>query len=125
MVLTNETFPVFAMKNYDNPVCTGIDEFNEDIRKFNYIQKLLKRKHHGKKVNISLILNHIITVYNLFGVNSTVFLFFKIKEEYWHILKPFLVYLNYRPDNIRINDRYILSSSIEMDLDVIDYLRTI
>jgi hypothetical protein len=35
--LTEDNFLVYAMKNYDNPSCMGMDEFLDDLKKFKYI----------------------------------------------------------------------------------------
>ena len=46
-----------------------------------------------------LLLNHIIIFYNVFGVEpATRILFYKIEEEMHDLLKTFLVYLNYLPE---------------------------
>ena len=42
-----------------------------------------------------MILNHIIVITNLFGVDAgTTLLFFKIEREFWPQLKSFLLFLN-------------------------------
>ena len=47
-----------------------------------------------------LLLNHIIIFYNVFGIEAaTNILFYKLEEEFWPVLKTFLVYLNYFPEN--------------------------
>jgi hypothetical protein len=44
-----------------------------------------------------LIINHLVVLYNVFGESATKMLFFKIEEEYWAVMKSFLVYLNRLP----------------------------
>ena len=47
-----------------------------------------------------LIINHLIILANVFGVDAaTSLLFFKIEREHWAILKAFLVFLHYMPEN--------------------------
>ena len=47
-----------------------------------------------------LIINHIIILSNVFGVDAaTTLLFFKIESEHWPLLKTFLVYLRFMPEN--------------------------
>ena len=41
--LTDENFTMFAMQCYDNPQCTSTEEFYEDIRRFRYLKRLLRR----------------------------------------------------------------------------------
>ncbi len=47
-----------------------------------------------------LIINHIIILANVFGVEAaTTLLFFKIEKNHWSILKTFLIFLHYMPEN--------------------------
>ena len=41
--LTDENFTMFAMQCYDNPQCTSMEEFMEDLRRFRYLKRLLRR----------------------------------------------------------------------------------
>ena len=125
MVLNEDTFPVIAMKYYDNPSCSGVTEFYDDLKRFQYIQKLFKRKHKNKFFNSNLALNHMITLYNLFGQKATELLFFKIEKEYWPYLKTFIVFLNYMPDRIQLNNESIYSTDIVLDEEIIGILRKI
>lgn len=125
MNLTKESFLIHAMKAYDNPSCSGMDEFYDDLKRFSYLQKLFKKKHKNKFFNIKLALNHLIILYNLFGIKTTELLFFKIDEKYWQYLKPFLVLMNYMPERIDVGEGSILSSDIPMDLSIIEELRKI
>ena len=43
--LNEENFTLFAIRHYDNPQCTSTEEFYEDIRRFRYLKRLLKRYH--------------------------------------------------------------------------------
>ena len=45
--LNEENFTLFAIRHYDNPQCTSTEEFYEDIRRFRYLKRLLKRYHNG------------------------------------------------------------------------------
>jgi len=111
MDLNDRTFALYAAKNYRNPCCTDIKEFYEDLLRFKYLKKLLKRYKDKGDLQERLILNHIIIIHNSFGVAAGIRLcFFKIPEEYWPALKTFLLYLNYvhRDDYINIpSDMYV------------------
>ena len=40
----NETnYNMFAMKHYDNPQCTTVEEFNDDLNKIKYVKRLFNR----------------------------------------------------------------------------------
>lgn len=115
--LTEENFTLFAMKHYDNPHCRGVNEFNDDLKKFKYLKRLFRKYKAGGGLKERLILNHIIVIYNLFGVDAASnMLFFKIDKKYWPQLKSFLMYLNVMPpDNLMVEvDEVVLQSLREI-----------
>jgi hypothetical protein len=111
--LTEDNFILFASRNYNNPQCTNIDEFFNDLQRFKYIKKLFKRYHGTKELQERLIINHIVILYNIFGIRPTnKMMFYKIDAEYWPVLKTFLIYLNYLKDNEYIEvplDDYVIN----------------
>ena len=123
--LNEKNFLLYAMKEYDNPQCVQVEEFYDDLKKVKYIKRLLNQYLNEGILKESLLLNHIIVFYNVFPVRSaTRILFLKIEEEFWPILKTFLVYLSYMPEIIdSINGRSILSDDIQLDQHVVDRLR--
>ena len=98
--LTNDNFLIHAMHHYDNSQCSSIKEFEEDIKRFLYIKKLLLRYKAGGEIKERLVLNHLIVLYNLWGMETTNMLFFKIDKDLWDTLITFLVYLNRMPDEV-------------------------
>ena len=123
--LNEKNFLLYAMKEYDNPQCVQVEEFYDDLKKVKYIKRLLNQYLNEGILKERLLLNHIIVFYNVFPVRSaTRILFLKIEEEFWPILKTFLVYLSYMPEIIdSINGRSILSDDIQLDQHVVDRLR--
>jgi hypothetical protein len=121
-------FLLFAAKHYDNPSCFDTLEFYEDLNRFKYLKRLFSRYDETNELKERLILNHIIIIYNLFGVEAaTKMLFFKLKG-YHHYLKPFLVFLNYCPDRVfgvGIENKTIITSDILMDPVIVKALRGI
>ena len=114
--LNEENFTLFAIRHYDNPQCTSTEEFYEDIRRFRYLKRLLKRYHKNGELRERLILNHIIILSNLFGVSNTIrMLKFKIEKEYWPVVKTCLMYLGYVEEDFEIN--------IPIDMEVARLLR--
>ena len=94
--LNEENFTLFAIRHYDNPQCTSTEEFYEDIRRFRYLKRLLKRYHRTGELRERLILNHLIILSNVFGVtNALKMLQYKIDDDYWPVLKTCLLYLDY------------------------------
>ena len=123
--LNEKNFLLYAMKEYDNPQCVQVEEFYDDLKKVKYIKRLLNQYLNEGILKERLLLNHIIVFYNVFPVRSaTRILFLKIEEEFWPILKTYLVYLSYMPEIIdSINGRSILSDDIQLDQHVVDRLR--
>jgi len=124
--LNEKNFLLYAMKEYNNPQCTEVDEFNDDLKKIKYIKRLLNQYVSEGVLKERLLLNHIIVFYNVFPpAAATRILFFKIEERFWPILKPFLFYLKLMPeDRIEsIMGKEIRTNEILMDQGVIDSLR--
>jgi len=124
--LNEKNFLLYAMKEYNNPQCTDIEEFNDDLKKIKYIKRLLNQYVSEGVLKERLLLNHIIIFYNVFPpAAATRILFFKIEEKFWPILKPFLFYLKLMPED-RIESvmgKEIKTNEILMDQGVIDSLR--
>ena len=116
--LTEENLFIYAAKHYYNPKYINAEEFNEDLNRFKYIKRLLNRYEETGKISERLVLNHLIVVSNVFGIEPTLnILELKLNKKHWSIIKPFLIFLNY----IR-NDQY---TNIPMDKHVIEVLRKI
>lgn len=93
--ITNDNVMMFAIKHYDNPQCEGEKEFHDDMKRFKYIKRLLRKYNDTGILKERLLLNHIIVLKNLFGAEACVtLLLFKIQKEYWETLKSFLLFLN-------------------------------
>ena len=93
--ITTNNFMMYAIKHYENPHCEGEKEFHDDMKRFKYIKRLLRKHKESGILKERLLLNHIIILNNLFGPEACVTLIlFKIQREYWETLKSFLLYLN-------------------------------
>ena len=124
--LTNENFLMYAIKHYANPSCSGLKEFDDDLKRLRYIKRLLGRYKATGDIKERLVINHLVVLYNVFGVEAaTNLLFFKITERFWPELKPFLVFLNYMPETITVRGSRIQGSEIVMDQTIVDILRKI
>lgn len=124
MRLDDDTFVIYAGKYYDMKKAVSEEEFSEDIKRFQYLKRLFKRYDEDDELKIRLILNHIIVLYNCFGLNATHMLFFKMKG-YHHYLKPFLLFLNYLPDIVEYEERVIHTDYIPMDPFIVKELKKI
>ena len=97
--LTKDNIVMYAIRHYDNPSCSGMDEFYDDMKRFKYIKRLIRKYKDTGVLKERLILNHIIVINNLFGPEAaSTLLFFKIEQEFWSCLKPFLEFLSVMPE---------------------------
>jgi hypothetical protein len=124
--ICDDNFLIFAMKAYDKPNCI-MSEFEEDLKRIKYIKRLIRRYKITGELKERLILNHLIILTNVFGVESSVkMLFYKLDREDYDILKTFLLFLNFMPQMIRgIKGININSSDISVDIFVAKRLRSI
>ena len=120
--LTEDNFLLFAMHHYDN-ACPTMGEFEEDMKRFLYLKKLLTRYRINDDLRERLILNHIIILYNLFDKAATRMLFYKVDKENWNTLITFLVYLERMPNQLKEFD--IDLADIKLDNNVIKVLRNL
>ena len=96
--LNEDNYVMFAIKHYENPHAVTQEDFYEDLKRFKWIKRLLKRYQTTGILKSHLLINHFIIVYNVFGEAATPLLFFKIDRELWPIIKAFVVYLGRLPE---------------------------
>ena len=93
--ITPENVVMYAIRHYDNPQCEGEKEFQDDMKRFKYIKRLLRKYYDTGILKERLLLNHLTVLNNVFGTTaSTTLLLYKIQKEYWSALKSFLIFLN-------------------------------
>jgi len=125
--LNDDNFLMYAMKEYNDVLCTDIEEFYDDLKKIKYIKRLFNVYKNNGQLKERLILNHFIIFYNVFTVQAgTRILFYKIEKDFWPMLKTFLIYLDRMPDKVdSIRGEVILASDIKLDDGIISRLRSI
>lgn len=115
--LNNDNFMLYAARHYNNPQCTDMDEFNEDVQRFKYLKRLLGRYEKGD-LQHRLILNHIIVIYNVFGIDhANKMMFYKMEQKHWSAIKTFLVYLSYLKEDTFVD--------VPLDENIVEVLRKI
>ena len=116
--LNDDNWMMYASKCYRNVQCTSVEEFYDDLQRFKYLKRLFKRYLNNDDLQERLILNHIIVLNNVFGIEETnKMLFYKIDKDQWPILKTFLVYLNFLSEDVYVE--------IPLDQNIIKVLRAI
>lgn len=114
--LTNKNFKLYAAQHYNNPECTDVEEFQQDLNRFKYLKRLLTRYELTGELQERLILNHLIVLYNVFGIKPcNRMILFKINETHYHYIKPFLVYLHYLAEDEMLE--------VGMDPHIVNVLR--
>ena len=94
--ITKDNWLLYAQQNYDNPTLEKDKEFYDDIKRFKYLKRLFRRYKLIGEIKVRLIVNHIIVLQNVFGVEAAcILLLYKIDEQYWPILKTVLKHLDY------------------------------
>lgn len=89
---------MFAIKHYDNPHAVTQEDFYEDMKRFKWIKRLLKRYRTTGILKSHLLINHFIILYNVFGEAATPLLFYKIDRDLWPVIKSFVIYLGRLPE---------------------------
>ena len=94
--ITKDNWLLFAQHHYDNPTLQKEQEFYDDIKRFKYLKRLFRKYKATENIKIRLVLNHVIVLANVFGVEAAcVLLLYKVEKIYWSYLKSVLVYLDY------------------------------
>lgn len=99
-IITELNFKQVAEKYYDNPQCFAFSEFEQDLKRFNHVAKLLDKCAQSSVMQERLVLNHIIILHNTFGRFTAAGLFHKTNQAQWQILKTFLNFLKYIPEDM-------------------------
>ena len=68
--ITSENVMMFAIRHYNNPQCEGEKEFQDDLKRFKYIKRLLRKYYETGILKERLLLNHFIVLNNVFGADA-------------------------------------------------------
>ena len=96
--LNEDNYMMFAIKHYENPQAITAEDFHDDMKRFKYIKRLLRRYKKTGVLKTHLLLNHFISIYNVFGDGETPLLFYKIDQDLWSAMKSFIIYLGRFPE---------------------------
>ena len=99
--LNKDNYLIFAIKFYDNPQSLTKEDFDNDLKRFKYVKRLLNRYKNTKNIEdlkVHLILNHLIVLFNVFNDAAVPLLFYNLDQSHWSILKSFLIFLNRLPE---------------------------
>ena len=125
--LNDGNFLIYAAKHYDRPHIIQT-EFEDDLKRIKYVKRLLRKYRQTGDFKERLVLNHVIILANVFGVEATTnMLFCRVDKEDYPLLKTILIYLNYMPArlNVTFDKYYVRQEEIPVDLKVANILRNI
>lgn len=122
--LNDDNVLLYSIKAYDKPNCI-LSEYEEDNKRFNYINRLFTRYKNYGELRERLVINHLVVLCNVFGPEvATRLLFFNVNEDFYSFLKTYLLFLNIMPEKIKsIRGHDIFSSDIKIDERIADTLR--
>lgn len=128
VIITEENFYAFALYNLRSKYLSET-EFKSLLKHITYIKRLLKKyKDNPLNINVNLLINHFIIIYNEFHIRSAnEILFYQIHEYYYPQLKTILIILNKlkETDCFEINYKRIEVSEILIDSTLEKILRKI
>ena len=115
--LNDDNYLIFAIKHYDNPQAVTYEDFLNDMKKFKYIKRLLKKYKKTGDLKSHLLINHFIVLYNVFQDATTPLLFYKIEKELWEPMKTFVMFLGKLPEHPKS-----FISDIQVDIECLKQL---
>ena len=121
--LNKNNYLIFAIKFYDNPQSLTKEDFDNYLKRFKYVKRLLNRYKNTKNIEdlkVHLILNHLIVLFNVFNDAAVPLLFYNLDESHWSTIKSFLIFLNRLPEFPKT-----FINTIQEDQNCLSLLRTI
>lgn len=118
-VLNESNFFLYAAHHYLNP-CVDEAEFQEDLGRIKTLRRLFNRYEKHGELKDRLILNHLVILYNVFEHRALTRMLVFSLSEYIRFLKPFLLLMNYWPE-----DSDMKLNAVVMDSHIINILRKI
>ena len=121
--LNKNNYLIFAIKFYDNPQSLTKEDFDNDLKRFKYVKRLLNRYKNTKNIEdlkVHLVLNHLIVLFNVFNDAAVPLLFYNLDESHWSTIKSFLIFLNRLPEFPKT-----FINTIQEDQNCLSLLRTI
>jgi hypothetical protein len=116
--LDENNYLIFAIKNYENPQAATQEDFLDDMKRFKYVKRLLRKYKNTGDLNIHLLINHFIILYNIFGDAATPLLFYKLDSDLWDVAKTFMVFLQRFPEYPKS-----ILHDIEIDIECMSQLQ--
>jgi len=105
MIQSHSEFLQIAFKSYDNPILTSLSDFEADLKRFGYMNTMIKR--YQLESDLSKLragINHIIIILNSFGVETGIRLIrYKTHEENSISIETVLYFLKMIPETKKLD----------------------
>lgn len=124
-VLTEDNSADYYRLNYDNLQNITEEEYQEDLKRFNILRKLINKYKNKNDLRERLIVNNLIILNNVFGPSHLIRILFLKFEDVFSVILPFLYFLNIAPKyvmNVK-RERVVDLELIQMDPIIIKKLR--
>lgn len=115
MIRDDNSYVLTAMHSYENRQCIALDEFKEDLFRIITIKKCITKYQQGEELNVRLLLNNFIILFNVFGSTAFDLLQYKLEPVQYPVAWAFLVKIDRLPEE----------HSIMLDQIVVQKLREI
>lgn len=121
--LDEDNFLVYAVKQYEPSQVFGVAELNQELQRFVWIKKLLRRYNRDTEdVNLRLMVNHFVILGNIFNAYALNRMLFFYSDHYtWPQVYSILKFLNMINSNIP----ELESQEVEEDLELTKKLQEI
>lgn len=107
-------FVKYCLNNYQTTFFSR-QEFDNDIGRLIILKKSFKRYDTTGKINMRLVLNNIIILINLFGIESAnIILFYRLGDKYYRHIKTILLFIDCYVENNITNDVDVSPEIIEL-----------
>jgi hypothetical protein len=126
--LTDDNVEEFARFHYSQSQHVDIDDaFQTEFNQAKYIKRLIRRYQIQGILKPRLLLNHLITMANVFGLEPAVrILFLRNEESEWVTLASALTALRYMPNVVRgIDGRDLKADEIGVNAKLIQELNSV
>lgn len=115
MIRDDNEYVIKAMHAYENRQCIALDEFKEDLFRIITIKKCITKYTMGDELNVRMLLNNFIILFNVFGAVAFDLIKYKLEPSHYPIAFAFLVKINRLPED----------QNIMLDQTVVQKLRQI
>lgn len=117
MRLTKDNYEIYAAHGYDSVSCLTEEEFYTDLKKVSNVKLHLNRIGRDMEVNYRLLLNNVISLYNVFDRKvATNLVVFKLEDSQYDQFFTVLEYLNISTENDFVID-YVQDTDIRLRIE--------